>query len=432
METTRIQIKDLKDQIGKYVTISGFVHTIRDQGKIKFIVIRDITGSIQTVVLKSHDKAFEVSNELTLESVVSVSGILKETPQAPLGIEIEAEVIEVLSLADAVLPIPVVEEKGGDEVNITARFDNRWLDLRKKEKQEIFKVWTQLEEGFREYLISNDYIQFYAPSFMGSPSESGAEVFKVEYFDRSAYLAQSPQFYKQMAMSAGFEKVFCIGPVFRAEPSFTTRHMTEFTGWDIELSYIVDHFDIMEVEEQALIAAFTKVKETLMPDLEVPKAPFPKISMAKAKDMLAEKGIKSEKQYDLSPEEEREICKIIKEKENHDFVFITDYHISIRPFYHMRHKDNPEYTMSFDLLYKGVEITTGAKREHRFEILKAQAEEKGVNLTELEYYFNFFKYGCPPHGGMGIGPGRIIMQLLDLPNVKEATFLPRDVKRISP
>jgi len=234
-----------------------------------------------------------------------------------------------------------------------------------------------------------------------------------------------------MAMASGFEKVFLVGPVFRAEPSFTSRHMTEFTGWDFEISFINDHFDVMAEEEQMILSGFEQVKKTVMPELKVPTVPFPKLTMKEAKAKLAEAGIVSEKDGDLNPQEEREICRLVEEETSSEFVFITDYPIDVRPFYHMRHADNPELTMSFDLLYKGIEITIGAQREHRLNVLHKQALEKGIDPEEMDY-FNFFKYGCPPHGGGGIGPARIIMRMLDIDSVKEVTFLPRDVNRLRP
>ncbi|MBD3366126.1 aspartate--tRNA(Asn) ligase [candidate division WWE3 bacterium] len=426
----RTHISKLKEAVGKEVLIKGFVEAIRDQGKIKFLVIRDVTGQVQVVVKDS--PALEKVEDLTLESVISLTGLAKEEAQAPGGFEIKATDFEVLSKADPELAIPVVYEKSGGEVDVSKRFDYRWLDMRRPEKQEILKVWTHLEKGFREFMLSQDFIQAYSPSFMTAPSESGSEVFEVSYFERKAYLAQSPQFYKQMAMAAGLEKIFMIGPVYRAEPSFTTRHVTEFTGWDLEFSYIKDHYDVMSMEEDMLIAAFTEAKEALDLDIEIPTKPFPKITMVEAKEKLKAAGVHSAKEHDVSPEEEREISRIIKEETGHDFVFLTDWHVSERPFYHMRHEDNPQLTKSFDLIYKGVEITTGAQREHRLEVLKEQALEKGMSLDSIAEYLKFFQYGCPPHGGAGIGPARIVMKLMDLPSIKEATFLPRDVKRLTP
>lgn len=428
----RTYIKDLKENIGREVTLNGFIQVIRDQGGIKFLVVRDITGLVQIVVLKSENKVFDLIKELTLESVVQIEGLVKEENQAPGGFEVQAKKITVLSEAEPELPIPIMEEKGGEETDVSIRFDWRWLDLRKEAKTKIFKTWTEFERGFREYFEKNDYLQIYTPSFMRTASESGADAFEIKYFGRKAYLAQSPQFYKQMAMAAGFEKVFLTGPVFRAEPSFTTRHMTEFTGLDFEISYINSHFDVMEEEERMLVEIFKRLNKKLDLHLEIPEIPFPKLNMKEAKEKLSKNGVKSEKIYDLSAEEENDLSKIIKKETKHDFIFLTDWPIEGRPFYHMRHEDNPKLTKSFDLLYKGLEVTTGAQREHRPQILEKQAKEKGIDLESIRDYLNFFRYGCPPHGGVGIGPGRLIQRILELPSVKEATFLPRDVKRLRP
>jgi aspartyl-tRNA synthetase len=428
----RTHIKDLKKYIGRGASISGFIQVIRDQGGIKFLLLRDITGVIQIIVPKSEKDVFDFVKELTLESVVQIDGLVKEEKQAPGGFEVQAKKLTILSEAEPELPIPILEGKGGEETDISIRFDWRWLDLRKEAKTKIIKTWTEFERGFREFFEKNNYLQIYTPSFMGTASESGADVFEVKYFDRKAYLAQSPQFYKQMAMAAGFEKVFTIGPVFRAEPSFTTRHMTEFTGFDFEISYINSHYDVMGEEEKLLVETFKRLNDKLGLNLEVPTIPFPKITMEEAKEKLAKRRLKSERIFDLSSEEEAELSKIVKEETGQDFVFLIDWPIEGRPFYHMRHEDNPKLTKSFDLLYKGLEVTTGAQREHRPNVLQKQAKEKGMDLESLKDYMNFFRYGCPPHGGVGIGPGRFIMKILDLPSVKEATFLPRDVKRLRP
>jgi len=432
----RTHVNKLSEKIGEEVLVQGFVEAIRNQAKIKFLVIRDVTGTIQVVVLKD-SPAFSKVDDLTLESVVSITGLLKEEAQAPGGFEIKVTDLEVLSKSAPELAIPVIYEKSGGEVDISKRLDYRWLDLRRPERQEIFTVWTLMEKGFRDYFLENEFIQLYPPSFMNAPSESGAEVFEVDYFDKKAYLAQSPQFYKQMAMASGMEKIFMVGPVFRAEPSFTTRHLTEFTGWDFEVSYIEDHLEVMSILEDAIISGFSAVEDGLdkngsVLEIEVPSKPFPKMTMAEVKERLAVVGVVGEKDDDINSEEERKICEIVKAETGHDFVFVTDWPISSRPFYHMRYEENPESTKSYDLLYRGIEVTTGAQREHRLDVLKTQAQEKGLSLDSIKDYLDFFKYGCPPHGGVGIGPARIIMQLLGLPSVKEATFLPRDVKRLNP
>ncbi len=434
MYMSRMSIAKAKEQQEGKVTIAGWVRNVRAHKGVIFIDLRDISDVMQIVFVVGNDN-YDLAEKLQLESVIEVTGTLQEKPnkdkEAPKDYELSVEESKLISLSDENLPIPVLA-KGDNEANLDNRFDWRWLDLRREENQMIFKVWSKLEEGFRSYFMSNDFIQIYTPCFMSTASETGSEVFEVKYFDKKAYLSQSPQFYKQMAMAAGLEKVFTFGPVFRAEPSFTSRHVTEFTGWDFEVSFIESHADIMDIEEGLLVAGFKKVKEDLGLDIEVPSQPFPRITLAEAKEKLKAAGIKSEKDFDFSTEEEKEFGDIIKKETGHDFVFVTDYPIEARPFYHMRYEDKPGVSKSFDLLYRGLEITTGAQREHRVDILEKQAVEKGMDLEELKDYINFFRYGCPSHGGVGIGPARIIMKILGLNNVKEACFLPRDVKRLTP
>lgn len=427
----RTFISELNKKIGQKVRVDVWVEALRDQGGIKFLLLRDISGKIQAVVSKNQKQVFETSEKLTVESVISIEGLVKEEKQAPGGFEIQPVEIKILSLAKPELPIAVFE-KNQKEASMQKRFDWRFLDLRKPEKQLIFKVWTSLEKGMREYFEKEGFIQIYTPSLMSTASESGSEVFEVKYFDKKAFLAQSPQFYKQAAMAAGLEKVFIVGPVYRAEPSFTTRHTTEYTSWDIEVSFVDSHLDVMKIQEEILLEAFKTVEKEMQLKLDLPKIPFPKITMQEAKKKLKEKGVKSEKDFDVTPEEERELSKIVKEEEGHDFVFLTDWPKEGRPFYHMRYEDKSDITKSFDLLYKGIEVTTGAQREHRVEFLEKQAKEKKLPLESIKDYLNFFRYGCPPHGGLAMGPSRIIMKMLDLSSIKEVTFLPRDVRRLTP
>ena len=432
---SRMMIAEAKKQGQGSVNLAGWVRNLRIHKGLIFIDLRDLSGQMQLVILES-STAFSEAEKLTLESVVAVSGTLQEKPAKKgddSGIkdyELLVETLEILSLAQEGLPIPVLT-KADNEADIDLRFDNRWLDLRQEEKQLIFKTWSKLEEGFREEFSRLGFTQVYTPCLMNTASETGSEVFEVKYFDRKAYLSQSPQFYKQMAIASGLEKVFTFGPVFRAEKSYTTRHVTEFTGWDFEFAFLESHHDIMDVEEKLLVSGFKKLQETVLPEIEVPTQPFPRMTLADVKVKLKAAGITSEKEGDLSPEEEREICRIIKEETGHDFIFVTDYPAETRAFYHMRYPGT-DTTKSFDLLYRGVEITTGAQREHRVDVLEKQAIEKGMNLEELKDYINFFRFGCPPHGGVGIGPARLIMKILNLSSVKEACFLPRDVRRLIP
>lgn len=425
--------------VGSSIRLAGWVHVIRDQSKIIFLVLRDYDGLIQCVLLPEHEEAFATAKKVSQESVVSIEGMVVEAKQAPNGIEVQVTSLTVLSASDPELPIPVVE-RGGNETDQAVRMDYRWLDLRKPEKLLLFKVSTLFEQSLRDFFIQERFLQIHSPKLMSSASESGSEVFEVKYFDRAAYLAQSPQFYKQMAMAAGFERVFEVGPVFRAEPSFTTRHATEFTGLDFEMSFITSHEDVMDVWSKAIAYAMKRVadqygeqvKKQYNVDIVASSLPFPQVTMEEAKALLAKRNISSEREGDLSPEEERALGDIAKEQYGHEFIFVTEYPASVRPFYHMRKEGNPALTLSFDLIWKGVEITTGAQREHRHDVLQAQAKEKGMNLDSIAHYLDFFRYGCPPHGGAGIGFDRMIMIMLNVESIREATYIYRGVKRLTP
>jgi len=431
--------------INKKVKISGWIDSIRSHGKIIFIDLRDKSGILQLVCIPQNKEVYECAKKLHPEWVITAIGTVSKRPPKMINpkiktgkVEIPVEEIEILSQAETP-PIPVGQEEI-KESNLDKRLDWRWLDLRKHEKRLIFEVWTTMEQGWREYLTKHGYIEIYSPKLMNAPSESGAEVFEVIYFDQKAYLAQSPQFYKQMAMAAGFEKVFEFAPAFRADPSFTSRHCTEFTSYDAEISFIESHQDVMHALEEMIVAALAAVKKKHGQEIEqiygrklvIPRTPFPQITMVQAKKTLKELGIPSKERGDLSPEEERALSEYILKKKRHEFVFVTEYPATVRPFYHMRLELNPSLTKSFDLLWNGLEISTGAQREHRYEILKKQAQEKDIDLKQIRNYLNFFRYGCPPHGGFGLGPSRMLMKILNLGNVRETTFIYRGVKRLTP
>lgn len=428
----------LTQKAGEAIVVDGWLQTIRDQGSIVFLIIRNTEGIFQAVVLKSSN-AYETSKHLTAESVVKIKGTAKLEQNAPHGVEIMVDEVEVLSGADPELPIPI-SEKVENEAEQQKRLDWRWLDLRKPEKRLIFEAWTTMEHAARQYWTENGYMEIHSPKILSTPSEGGAEVFEVRYFDRTAYLAQSPQLYKQMAMASGLERVFETGSVFRAELSFTARHATEFTGYDMELSFIESHQDVIAEEEKWLVAMIKAVKEkhgevilkSYGREILVPTIPFPQLTIKQAKKLLAPFKIDSDKVDDLNPEEERKLSELIKEQYGHEFVFVTEYPVTARPFYHMRLENDPTLTKSFDLLWNGIEVATGAQREHRYEQLIAQAKEKGLRLEPLQFYFNFFKYGCPPHGGVGVGANRLLMKLLDVSNIRETTYLYRGPKRLGP
>lgn len=435
----RTFVRDLKEKIGSEVRINGWVQTIRNQKKMQFLVIRDHTGTVQvTVVRQDPPLPIELAiNSLTVESAVTVIGKVVANDKVKLGqIEIQPSDLQVHSLAPPQLPIT-------DDSNMDLRLDWRFLDLRRPKNRLIFEAQTTAENAMRKFWAENGFLEIHTPKFMGSASESGAELFRVEYFGGHAYLAQSPQFYKQMAMSAGFERICEIGPVFRADPSFTSRHATEFTGIDMEISWVDSHEDVMHMEErwlQYVLEAVAKehgsaIEEMFGVKVVVPTLPFPRIPMEEAQRIVKERGHvppEGSKSDDLDPEGERLLCRHVQEMFGHEFVFVTDYPWSVRPFYHMRREGNPNITNSFDLLWKGLEVTTGAQREHRYDILLSQAIEKGVPPESIQYYLDFFKYGCPPHGGLGVGLVRLLMCLLNVGNLREVTYLHRGPNRLTP
>jgi len=419
------------------VTIGGWVETLRDQKRIQFIIIRDESGSVQVTYPRpaEEDALADQVSALTGGSFVIIKGNLKHDERVKLGgIEILLEELEVVS---ASLPDSPIAE----DTSIDKRLDWRFLDYRRPELNLLMRVQTTIEKTWREMWLENDFVEIHSPKLMASPSESHAELFRLEYFEGHAYLAQSPQFYKQMAMSSGLDRVFEIGPVFRADPSFTSRHATEFVSVDIEMSWIDSHEDIMQFQEQLMVKAISAVKEAHGEEIKelygidvvVPATPFPRIPLAQAHEIIEQRGYKVPRtDGDLDPEGERQIAQYALEEFGHEFVFLTDYPKNIRPFYHMRHADNPDLTKSYDLVWKGTEITTGAQREHRVAVIEAQAKEKGLELEGLDFYLDFFRYGVPPHGGFGMGLTRVTMLLLNLPNIREASFLFRGPNRLQP
>ena len=437
----RTLIKDLRSKIDQTVELKGWLQTLRDQKKIQFLILRDPTGMAQIAHWKPNDEALaEEIAKLGTETALTITGKVVDNPVVKLnGLEIQLESLQVENAADIPLPFDPFAET---LPLIDYRQDWRYMDLRRPINQLFFQVETTVEMAMREYWVKNGFIEVHSPKTISAPSESGAELFTLEYFDRKAYLAQSPQFYKQMAMAAGFEKIFEVGPVFRADPSFTSRHMTEFTGVDMEISWVDSHEDVMASEEAWLQYVYSRVKEIhgdaikeqFGVDLVVPTLPFPRIPMREAIEILKSRGytLPAEKKGDIDPAGEREIAAYVKEKYDHDFVFLTDWPIAVRPFYHMRKPEDPTLTRSFDLIANGLEITTGAQREHRVEILKQQATEKGLHFEPIQFYLDFFRYGCPPHGGFGLGLSRLMMVMLNVNNIRESVYIFRGPTRLNP
>lgn len=430
----RAYIKDLTEGQCK---IKGMVETIRDK-KIMFIVIRDVTGAVQVTIEK--DKCPEVyaeAKKLTPHSFVSVEGeCVFSTYVRNGGKEIYPTALEIMSIADV---LPIQADSGQD-----LRMDYRWIDLRDEKKLFMFKIQTAFEKYAVEFFNKNNFIEIHTPKITALSSEGGSEVFELkDYFGQKACLTQSPQLYKQMSMMAGFDKTFEIGEYFRANPSFTSRHDTEFTGIDVEISCIESHHEVMDVEEALLSYIIKGIKnefndeykkyfgkDVLDMDVKIPRIPLYEVYriLKEEKNYEVPRALKG----DLDPDGEKLICQYVKEKYNSDFVFIVDFPAKARAFYSMKHEDNPELTKTYDLLFRGIEITSGAQREHRYEQLKQNIAEQGIDPESMHEYLEFFRYGAPTHGGFGLGLTRTLVRLFELPSVKDVTFLFRGPNRLKP
>ncbi|MCR5553892.1 MAG: aspartate--tRNA(Asn) ligase [bacterium] len=426
----RSLIDSLKEN--KVSKISGFVDKVRDTRYMVFVMLRDTSAFIQVSLDKElNANLIEDALKLTQGSVVSFEGVMKVNPNVKNGgKEFIPSKIEIVTIAN---PMPI-----DNEANIDSRLNYRWVDLRSEKNQLIFKVQSYFVNAMRSYLLDNDFVEIHTPKFIATASESGSEVFEVKYFDGKAYLAQSPQFYKQMAMAAGFEKYFEVAPCFRAEKSRTRKHATEFTSFDVEISFIDSYEDVMNLEAEMLTYALKKTKEKYGQKLEdlygitlnVPTLPFPMMRLADIYDELEKRyGFKVEdsEKTDLTTEAERLCERLAKDKFNHEFLFVTDFPADKRAFYHMRQNG---HLQGYDLIWKGIEITSGAQREHRLNELAKNAKEKGLT-KDVEFYLEFFKYGMPAHGGFAIGVDRLTMILLNIP-IKEAQFLFRGPDRLTP
>lgn len=421
----KIKTSQITSYIGQTITMHLTLEALRDQKHLQFLIGGDKSGKLQLVVQKSKVEQHPEISELLEGSTFSATGLIVEAKQSKtFGVEMQVDSIIIHSKA---LPRPIMEDS-----SIDLRFDYRVVDLKHPKRQLMLQLRSAFEAGCREYLLQREFTEIHTPKLMAQASESGSQVFEVKYFDKKAYLSQSPQFFKQASISSGLEAIFEIGPVFRAEESHSTRHMTEFTGFDVEFAWCFETADVMKLEEDILTYAFSKLepfKERVMELYGIELMTKPTVqymTLAEAKAILAD-DLKLSVGQDLPDEGER----LLYEKLGKDLIFISDYPIDKRPFYHMRETEKGT-TKSFDLIFKGIEITTGAIREHKIDILEQQAIEKGIQPESIHHYLDSFKYGCPPHGGFGLGIERVITKLLGLGSVKEASFVPRDPDRLTP
>lgn len=434
----RTLIHALSEHIGKEVVIQGSVDTARNQGKVAFFDFRDRTGVVQGVVFGKPD-VLEMAQTLKPEYVVSVTGIVKERDASQVNdkitnghLELEITALEVLSVADG-LPFELESD-----LNLETLLDNRPLTLRRKRERAIFMVQHHILHAYRSFLVSEGFVEFQAPKLVGGDAEGGSEVFKVEYFkERSASLATSPQLYKQI-MAGVFERVFAVGQTFRAEKSATTRHLSEISMLDLEMGFVKDHTDVIDLVTKLmrsitehLAANCTEEFATL--GVPVPQAPetFPTLTLRDAQQLIKqETGEDKTNEPDLEPEDERFLCEYAAKEWGSDFVFVTHFPTSKRPFYTHVDPEQPEFTRSFDLLFRGLEMCSGGQRVHTYEELTERITQKGLDPEKFNFYLQAFKYGIAPHGGIGMGLERLTMKYCGLDNVKEATMFPRDINRI--
>lgn len=437
----RTYIKDLGGKVGQEVLLKGWIDVRRDHGKLIFIDLRDATGTVQMVALPNHSDAHAAASTVRPEWAVEVTGTVNQRPEKmvnpdlPLGhVEIEAMSLTVLGRAHE-LPFEL-----NADVNIDTALDYRPLTLRSDRSRAIFKVQAEIVKAYCQFLVKEGFVEFQAPKIVGDDAEGGGNVFKLEYFrNKTAYLATSPQLYKQIMVGV-FERVFSVGNVFRAEKHSTTRHLNEYTSLDAEFGFIADHTDIMRLETRLMrfiVAHLGKTCEAEFTRLSaaLPLVPegdlFPTMKLREAQTLLKEKtGEDKTGEPDLEPADERWLCEYARAELGSDFIFITHYPVSKRPFYTFEDEQDPGFTKSFDLLFRGVEITTGGQRVHDYEMLLEKLKAKNLDPESFSFYLQAFKYGMPPHGGWGMGLERLTAKFLGLENVKEATLFPREINRI--
>ena len=427
----RVFIKDLYLHMEKKVIIRGWIHKIRDLAHVSFIMLRDKSGIIQLVCSKDQMKG------LRLETSIEVVGIVKSNEKALKGIEIGVESIDIKGkVYYDKLPFEIESYK--NKAALETQLDYRTISLRIPKKKAIFKIQNEVEEAFRTYFKNNDFEEIHTPKIINSGTEGGSEMFTVNYFNKRAFLAQSPQFYKQMMVGAGFERVFEVGYAYRAELHNTWRHLNEYVSLDVEMGFIEDEKDLMNIEEDFLRYMFKHLNKTCSEELKMfdvelqDELNIPRIPLAEVQEILLKEFNKKSPVGNIDNEGEALFHKYVKEKYNCDFVFLTEYPTIKRPMYAMECEDDSSMTKSFDLIYKGVEITTGGQRIHDYEMLKGKMERLGLNVEDFAFYLDTFKYGMPPHGGFAIGLERITMQILNLGNIREASLFPRDMKRLMP
>jgi aspartyl-tRNA synthetase len=430
---------DIKsDKIDGPVTVAGWVHEIRDLGKLKFLLIRDNHGIIQVTLPKKFvsEDVFELSKKLTKESVVLIRGEAQKEDRAPNGYEIIPESIKILSLAESPLPL---DPTGKVEANLDTRLDHRLVDLRRSKVGAIFKIRAAALKAARSFLESKDFEEIKTPRIISTASEGGTELFPLAYFEREAFLAQSPQLYKQMMMSSGIDRVYEFATYFRAEEHDTVSHLNEVTAVDVEMGFIEDENDVMNIAEGLTAAMIDGVRASCKPQLKIlgtdlaePKTPFPRLRYNEVLKMLREEeNLRLTPGEDLNTEAEKTLGRIM-ERRGVQLYFVTKFPLEIKPFYTLPDSGEPSLSNSFDLEFRGREIVSGSQRIHDYLMLTNRLKVKGLDPAGFDSYLEAFRFGIPPHGGFGMGIERFLMLLLNLPNIREAVLFPRDRNRLTP
>lgn len=431
----RVLSSDVRAQVGREVFLQGWVHQVRSLGGILFLILRDRKGVVQVVIERREIAPDGLANE----SVVSIRGIARADERAPEGVEVVASEIEVLSRPHARPPLEINKRLDYTKIGLETMLAHRPFSLRNLEVRSVFKVQEEIVSAFRSFLSGEGFTEVHTPKIVATGTEGGTALFSVDYFGRRAYLAQSPQFYKQMLVGVGYERVFETGPVFRAEEHDTARHINEYLSLDFEMGFIEGEGDVMDVEAQFLRFLFPHLREVCGEHLEylgatVPEVgDVPQLRLSEAHEVLRDRfGRTPMKVGDLDPEEEQLVCRYAEEELGSEFVFITHYPVKKRPVYAMPDPEDPTLTRSFDLLWRGLEITTGGQRIHDYAMLRENMVRFGLDPEEFRAYLDSFKYGMPPHGGLAIGAERMTQKLLGLKNIREACFFPRDRTRVVP
>jgi aspartyl-tRNA synthetase len=429
----RIHAADVqKHKEGDEVLVAGFAADAKSLGKIAFIQLRDRSGSVQVVATPEHAQ-FKDIGAITKESIVAISGVVKASKLKAGGMELQLKQMEVLNPSQPNLPI---DFSGKIPTVLDKRLDFRILDLRNPKVFAIFKIRSRVNMAIREFLIKEGFIEMQTPKIISAGAEGGATLFPVVYGKKKAFLSQSQQLYKQMMLAAGFEKIFEIGPSFRAENSHTTRHLTEFTHFDFEMAYIDDEDDVLKVMERMFVSVMKDVEKHCPEEikllgitLDIPSLPFPRVPYRECVEMLQKNGSKMKFGEDIGSEDERVLGKLVQKKYKNSAYFLTKWPSKVRAFYIM---NEGELCRGFDFMYRGLELSSGGQREHRVEVLRQQIAGNGMNPDNFEFYLDAFKYGMPPHGGFGIGVDRMVQMICQLDNIREAVLFPRDLERVQP